>query len=249
MSSYKQAAQFSSLPQEIWDQIWNLTLPSRRIFDLDKSHGAEQHADVYTFKNTYPVPSALQTCRGSRETALRQGFFLAPPHSNKSVYFIPETDILYFGRVECQRLKEKELIDMPGLDRVLNFGFEWASFFEYDPNKSIVPARRYWRTVVENLYVQMPHLKTLNHISPVPIGKLHREFGLIPLRERSRVSWQGTDDEDEKGGAFVAARWRDVKPFIEKALQESERRPEILGWGLHPSSTRTQILLQLSKPF
>lgn len=236
MSSHKQAAQFSCLPQEIRDQIWALTLPSRRIFSLDKSQDDEQHAYAHTFKNPYPLPLALQTCRDSRETALREGFFLTPPHSKKSVYFIPETDILYFGRVECQRLRKKESIDVPGLGRVINIGFEWASFFEYDPAKSIVPARRYWRTVVENLYVQMPHLKTLNHISPVPIGKLHKGFGLTTLSTRSRVSWQGTDDEGKNGGAFVAVRWGDVKDFMDKALKESERRPEILGLALDTSS-------------
>ncbi|CAG7555938.1 unnamed protein product [Fusarium equiseti] len=241
MSSHKRATQFSSLPQEIRDQIWTLTLPSRRIFHLDKSHDDEQHVDAYTFQNTYPLPSALQTCQDSRETALRQGFFLTPPHSNKSMYFIPETDILYFGRVDCQRLREKELIDMPGLDRVVNLGFEWASFFEYDPDESIIPAKRYWRTVVECLYVQMPRLKTLNHISPVPFGKPRCEYGLTPLSGDTTVSWQGIDDEDENGGAFVVGKWRDVKGFIEKTLEESEHRPEILGWKLYTSSIGQDI--------
>ncbi|KAJ4122681.1 hypothetical protein NW768_010118 [Fusarium equiseti] len=240
MSSKTQTIQFSSLTQEIRDHIWALTLPSHRIFHLDKSHDGEQHAGAYTLQNTYQLPPALQICHESRKTALRQGFFFTPPHSNKSVYFIPETDILYFGRVECQRLKEKEHIDMPDSDKVLNVGFEWASFFEYDPDQSIVPARRYWRRVVECLYVQMPHLKTLNHISPVPVGKPQCEYRLTPLPGDTTVLWQGTNEEGKNGGAFVAAQWRDVTSFIEKTLEESERSPEILGWKLHASSNDSE---------
>ena len=139
---------------------------------------------------------------------------------------------------------------MPGLDRILNVGVGWSAFFEDDNNASLYTGKEYWREVTECLYLHMPHLKTINHIFPEPTDWPHYEYGLKPLRGDARVPWLGTqyydiDDEDP----VMFAKWRVVKGYVENALEESERRPELLGWELYATSIGPEAFSYIFRDF
>lgn len=114
---------------------------------------------------------------------------------------------------------------MPGLDRVLNFSF--AHFYLRREDNSIPPEEEYWRKVVEQLYVHMPHLKTVNHISPLPQTRAFCEYALAPLPGNVKVESFGRE-----GDALSNKPWTDWKASIVKALEKCEHRPEICGWKL-----------------
>jgi hypothetical protein len=72
----------------------------------------------------------------------------------------------------------------------------------------------------------MPHLKTLNHISPLPQNRAFCEYALSPLPGDVKVNWNGRDRD------AMYKPLTDWKGSIMKALERCEHRPEIYGWKL-----------------
>ena len=209
---------FSSLPQEIQDQIWTFTLPGPRHFTATIATDGYHNYVYLGCRNLNPLPIALQVCYASCAAALRQGFFFEDA-SNKGIFFIPATDILYLGYGFVGLLQSIDPFGIPGLDRVLNLSFgpfnlegEWEE---------------YWRKVVKNLYTHMPNLKTLNHISPPVRSQSVGKPVLSPLPGDVRVDYFGPPSD-----ALRDKPWTDWEISITNALKGSEHRPEICGWRL-----------------
>jgi len=72
----------------------------------------------------------------------------------------------------------------------------------------------------------MPHLKTLNHISPLPHNRAFCEYALSPLPGDVKVKWGRTETD------AMYKPWADWKGSVMKALERCEHRPEIYGWKL-----------------
>ena len=186
MSSHNQSSQkiqFTSLSPEIRHQIWNLTLSSRRILVL--SYNVRRSHRYFKFLNNYPFPIILQICRDSRAAALSQGFFFTP-NSDQSVYFIPKTDIVCFDSRATTILEMQASAPIPGLDRVLNVGFDWRYFFCWRH----LPDKKHLREVVERFYVYMPLLKTFNHIPLISFEMGQGELAIETLPRNFVFRWK-----------------------------------------------------------
>lgn len=94
--------QFTDLPLEIRDIIWDFVLPPPRVFQVrrigmlrpqdvpptvyrttfsghhETSNPASRHFRCFEFQRKHPPPIATQICRESRAAALRAGYFLFP---------------------------------------------------------------------------------------------------------------------------------------------------------------------------
>lgn len=220
-----QKIQFTSLPPEIRHQIWDLTLPSRRIIVL--SYDVRRSHRYFKFLNNHSTPITLQICRDSRAAAFRQGFFFTLNDTGQSVYFIPETDILYLWGTVVRRLKIAKSIEIPGLDRAINVGFRSSQLFCL---AKPVPHNECWRRAIKRLYIHMPLLKTFNHITLDRPEMRQRELAIEPLSENDIIRWGEWQNDTTFKLTFPS--WILVKGWVEDALDGSDYQPKILGWKL-----------------
>ena len=94
--------QFTDLPLELRDMVWEFALPPPRVFQVKRigwllareippsvyritfsgrhatTHPASRHFRCFEFQREYPVPVVTQICCESRAAALRAGYFLLP---------------------------------------------------------------------------------------------------------------------------------------------------------------------------
>ncbi|KAK0707349.1 hypothetical protein B0H67DRAFT_587338 [Lasiosphaeris hirsuta] len=102
--------QFTLLPVEIREQIWQLALP-RRVLDLREVRHNRTYLGVRSA--VLPVPYIAQVCREARDAVLRLGTALeiawrrsgdaSGPHStSRAGFFIPSSDVaLFMPDLEC----------------------------------------------------------------------------------------------------------------------------------------------------
>lgn len=93
MSSF---SQFGKLPIELQLRVWSFSLDPHRI--IPRIIEADYDSNNFPHKYKSQPPPLTQTCRASREVALKNYSVLNPSAANEvgAIYFHPAVDVLYY---------------------------------------------------------------------------------------------------------------------------------------------------------
>lgn len=252
--------QFSDLPPELHDLIWEHAAPAPRLFHI--CHIKRPDPDSIPgppacpgFHHLHPPPSITAICRSSRHAALRLGLFLLPilgADPDAAVWFAARSDVLYLDRT----LRTWPEGPPAGFDRVAHVGVEWRRLFrdgsmpvgEYAAAEN----RGLWVHLMAGLFAVFPGLRTLRYVLPrrryqggmpwgrEPLGAGALEGRLVELPGRIMIPLESGHASWEEVGTEIrrALEQEDVAARVRAQVGDVHFPPEIEGqWllrGHHP---------------
>ncbi|SPN97366.1 uncharacterized protein DNG_00880 [Cephalotrichum gorgonifer] len=244
--------QFSNLPIELRDLIWEHAAPPSRLFHVrrfdsvptpvpDSPLPPHRPADAKTrrprFYVFHPPPAITAICADSRRVALRLGFFLLPAsrHSDSgdpsadpdsAVWFNTATDVLYLERGLRRSLSTLRL-RCPGLDRVRRVGVEWRWFFADGSiplsEYSSPPVLPLWVARMSALYDHFPAMSALHYVLP----RTRYQGGIPWGREPDGCGHLGGTLVDLPGRITIPLEsghkpWADVGQELRRAIRHED---------------------------
>ena len=237
--------QFTDLPPELRDMIWEFSLLESRVFHVKQirkflqNPGERVMSGRLAFHNPQPPPAATAVCTESRRVAWRTGCVLfqhaATSLRHELQWFNPNCDVLYFDR--NQRAAFNNLLGgpgmgsekptpgvvVPGLERVRHLALEWRWFMQ-DGSKALEAyssdeMRPFWAAKMDRIYAYMPALRTIHYVLPM----IRHQGGLPWGREPSLVKDLPIEFVDLPPRCLVPLEsgfksWEEVRAEFEKTL-------------------------------